>query len=160
MAKNVEPDPFNLPCHKLKKNIQTKFKALLKEYQSQFAQHETTMGTTPLTKMTIDTRNSEPVSQKRYLIVMKHYKWVNDKINKLLTTKVIWGIQSSWSAPIIVVLKGDRGKFLVIDYCALNKITWKFIWAAKSRIHFSQLNGMKYFSTLDLWAGYHHIPLD
>ena len=25
---------------------------------------------------------------------------------------------------------------------------------------FSQLNGTKHFSTLDLWAGYHHIPLD
>ena len=25
---------------------------------------------------------------------------------------------------------------------------------------FSQLNGAKYFSTLDLWAGYHYIPLD
>ena len=24
---------------------------------------------------------------------------------------------------------------------------------------FSKLNGAKYFSTLDLWAGYHHIPL-
>ena len=25
---------------------------------------------------------------------------------------------------------------------------------------FSQLNGAKYFSTLDLQVGYHHIPLD
>ena len=25
---------------------------------------------------------------------------------------------------------------------------------------FSQLNGAKYFSTLTLWAGYHHISLD
>ena len=25
---------------------------------------------------------------------------------------------------------------------------------------FSKLNGTKYFSTLDLWAGYHHIPLN
>ena len=25
---------------------------------------------------------------------------------------------------------------------------------------FPKLNGAKYFSTLDLWAGYHHIPLD
>ena len=31
---------------------------------------------------------------------------------------------------------------------------------AKSGRHFSKLNGMKYFSTLDLQAGYHHIPLD
>ena len=25
---------------------------------------------------------------------------------------------------------------------------------------FSKLNGATYFTTLDLWAGYHHIPLD
>ena len=31
---------------------------------------------------------------------------------------------------------------------------------AKSGRHFSKLNGMKYYSTLDLWAWYHHIPLD
>ena len=31
---------------------------------------------------------------------------------------------------------------------------------AKSREYFSQLNGAKYFSMLDLQAGYHHIPLD
>ena len=31
---------------------------------------------------------------------------------------------------------------------------------AKSGRHISQLNGSKYFSTLNLWAGYHHIPLD
>ena len=31
---------------------------------------------------------------------------------------------------------------------------------ARGRRHFSQLNGTKYFPTLDLQAGYHHIPLD
>ena len=37
----------------------------------------------------IDTRKSEPVSQKPYPTVMKHYKWVKDEINKLLTAKVM-----------------------------------------------------------------------
>ena len=66
-----------------------KLECLLKEYQSQFTQDETTTGTTPLTKMTIDTENSEPVLQKPYPIMMKHYKWVKDEINKLLIAKVI-----------------------------------------------------------------------
>ena len=75
--------------------------------------------------------------------------------------KVIWESWSSWSAPIIVVPKGDRGKCLVINYCTLSRITQKFIWAMpKVEDIFSQLNRAKYFSTLDLWPGCHHIPLD
>ena len=62
---------------------------LLKEYDSQFAQDETSFGTTPLTEMTIDTGTSEPVLQKPYPITMKHYQWVKDEINKLLMAKVI-----------------------------------------------------------------------
>ena len=66
MAKKVEPDTFKPPHHKLRKDIETKWEELLKEYKSQFTQDETTIGTTPLTKMMIDTRDSEPVSQKPY----------------------------------------------------------------------------------------------
>ena len=55
MAEQVEPDAFELPCHKLKPSIAVKLEALLKEYASQFTQDETSIGTTPLTKMMIDT---------------------------------------------------------------------------------------------------------
>ena len=91
MAEKVEPDTFKQPYHKLEKNIATKLEELLKEYKSQFAQNKTTIGTTPLTKMMIDTGDSEPVSHKPYPIVMKDYKWVKDEINKLLTAKKIQG---------------------------------------------------------------------
>ena len=92
---------------------------------------------------------------------MKHYQWVKDEIEKLLATKVICTSCSSWSAPIIVVPKGDGGKCLVIDYRALNKVTRKFTWPMpKVEDIFSKLNGATYFTTLDLRAGYHHIPLD
>ena len=72
MAKKVEPDTFRPPHHKLRKDIETKLVELLKEYQSQFTHDETTIGTTPLTEMMIETRVSEPVYQKPYPIVMKH----------------------------------------------------------------------------------------
>ena len=92
---------------------------------------------------------------------MKHYQWVKDEIEKLLTTKVIHTSHSSWSAPIIVIPKGDGGKHLVIDYRALNKVTRKFTWPMpKVEDIFSKLNRATFFTTLDLHTGYHHIPLD
>ena len=89
MAEQVEPDTFEPPCHKLKPSIEVMPEALLKEYASQFAQDETSIRTTPLTEMTIYTGTSEPVSQKPYPIAMKHYQWVKDEIENLLTAKVI-----------------------------------------------------------------------
>ena len=92
---------------------------------------------------------------------MKHYQWVKKEIEKLLTAKVICSSRSRWSAPIIVVPKGDGGIHLVIDYIALNKVTRKFTWPmTKVEDIFSKLNRATYFTMLDLQAGYHHIPLD
>ena len=111
--------------------------------------------------MQIDTGNSEPVSQKPYPIAMKHYNWVKNEINKLLGSKVICSSHSSWSAPIIIVHKGNGGKCLVINYRALNKVTWKFIWSMpKEKDCFLRLNGLQYSSTLDLRAWYLHIPFN
>ena len=161
MSETVIPDTFNPPCHELSTAVQNDLDLLLQEYESQFAKDETSIGTTALTTMTIDAGTSEPVSQKPYPIAMKHYQWVKDEIEKLLAAKVILTSCSSWSAPIIVVPKGDGGKCLVIDYRALNKVTRKFTWPMpKVEDIFSKLNGGTYFTTLDLRAGYHHIPLD
>ena len=60
---------------------------MLREYESQFTEDETTIGNILLTNVTIDTRDSEPVSQKPHPIVMKHYNWVKDEIDKLQQQK-------------------------------------------------------------------------
>ena len=99
-------------------------KQLLRTFKLQFAQNESSIGTTHLTKMQIDTGDSEPVSQRPYPITMKHYDWVRNEINKLLDKQVICSSHYSWSAPITEVPKGDGGIHIVIDYRALNKITW------------------------------------
>ena len=161
MAETVTSDTFNPPCHELSNTIQHELNTLLKEYESQFTKDETSIGIAPLTRMMIDTGPSNPVSQKPYPIAMKHYQWVKGEIGKLLAPKVICSSRSSWSAPIIVVPEGDGGKCLVIDYRALNKVTRKFTWPMpKVEDIFSKLNGATDFTTLDLQAGYHHIPLD
>ena len=78
MAEQVKLDTFDPPHHKLKTRTQNKLDALLKEFETQFAKEETSIGMTPLTKMTINTGNSDPVSQKPYPIAMKNYQWVKE----------------------------------------------------------------------------------
>ena len=54
MAETVTPDTFNPPGHELSQTIQNELNTLLQEYESQFTKDETSIGTTPLTSMTID----------------------------------------------------------------------------------------------------------
>ena len=89
MSETVTSDTFNPPCHKSSTLVQTILQLLLEEYESQFAQDETSIGTTPLTSMSIDTGTTDPVSQKPYPIAKKHYEWVKNEIEKLLAAKVI-----------------------------------------------------------------------
>ena len=160
LPKTIKPDSFTPPKYQLNSTIQHQLDNLLGTFKDQFAKDEMTIGTTPLTQMSIDTGDSDPVSQKPYPIAMKHYNWVKEEIDKLLEAGVIRNSHSSWLAPIIVLLKGDGGKRLIIDYRALNKVMREFVWPMpKVEDIFSQLNGAKYFSTLDLRAGYHHIGL-
>ena len=49
MAEKVTPDTLKPSHHELKQHIEAKLTELLKEYNSQFAQDETSIGTTPLT---------------------------------------------------------------------------------------------------------------
>ena len=142
LLETVKLDSFTPPKYQLDATTQQQLDYLLGTFKDQFVKDETTIGTTPLTQMSIDTGDSDPVSQKPYPIVMKHYQWVKEEIDKLLEAGVIRNSHSSWSAPIIVVPKGDGGKRLIIDYRALNKVTRKFVWPMpKVEDIFSQLNG-------------------
>ena len=85
MAEMVTPDTFNPPSHVLSTAVQNDLDLLLWE----FAKDEISIGTTPLTSMTIDTGTSKPISLKPYPIAIKHYQWVMDEIEKLLVAKVI-----------------------------------------------------------------------
>ena len=160
LPESIKPDSFTPPKYQLNSNIQHQLDNLLGTFKDQFTKDEMIIGTTLLTQMSIDTGDSDPVSQKPYPVTMKHYNWVKEEIDKLLEAGVMRNGHSSWSAPIIVVPKGDGGKCLIIDYRALNKVMRKFVWPMpKVEDIFSQLNGAKYFSTLDLRAGYHRIRL-
>ena len=134
---------------------------LLEENHDAFAEDERQIGTTPLIKMSIDTSDHPPIAKKLYALALKHYNWVRDEIDKLLEAGVIQESHSSWSAPIVVVPKGDGGKRLCMDFRALNAITRTYVWPMpRVEDMFAKLGKAKFFTTLDLRSGYHHIALD
>ena len=61
MAEQVQQNIFDPPHHKLKPGIQSKLDILLKEYETQFVKDETSIRTTPLTEMIINTKDSVPI---------------------------------------------------------------------------------------------------
>ena len=79
----------------------------------------------------------------------------------MLEAGVIRERHSSWSAPIVVVPKGDGGKRMYVDCRALNAKSRTYIWPMP-RIDdiLAKLHKAKFFTTLDLRGSYHHIALD
>ena len=114
LLETIKPDSFTPPKYQLDATIQQQLDNLLRTFKDQFAKDEMTIGTTPLTQMSINTGDLDPVSQKPYPVAMKHYNWVKEEIDKLLEAGVIRNSHSSWLAPIILVPKGDGGKRLVM----------------------------------------------
>ena len=98
LSETVKLDSFTPPKYQLDSSTQQQLDYLLGTFKDQFAKDKTTIGTTPLTQMSIDTGHSDPVSQK-------HYQWVKEEIDKFLEAGVIRNYHSNWSAPTIVVPK-------------------------------------------------------
>ena len=78
----------------------------------------------------------------------------------MLRNKVIEPSKSPWASPIVLIPKKDCTLRFCVDYRKLNEVTVKDSYALP-RIDdaLATLNGNKYFSSLDLNAGYWQIPI-
>jgi Reverse transcriptase (RNA-dependent DNA polymerase)/RNase H-like domain found in reverse transcriptase/Integrase zinc binding domain/Chromo (CHRromatin Organisation MOdifier) domain/gag-polyprotein putative aspartyl protease len=82
------------------------------------------------------------------------------QIKDLLEKKLIQPSYSPYGAPVLFANKKDGTLRMCIDYRALNKLTVKNKYPIP-RIDdlLDKLHGAKVFSSLDLLAGYHQIPM-
>ena len=62
LDEHIQPDTFTPPLHTLLGDVRESLNHLQQTFKSQFAQYETSIGTTHLTKMQINMVGSEPVS--------------------------------------------------------------------------------------------------
>ena len=75
------------------------------KYEKAFSKNNKDIGRTQLIEMEIDPGNSVPLAQSPYMLPLKHYDWVRNKIETLEKAGVIERSLSPWASPVIVVLK-------------------------------------------------------
>lgn len=105
--------------------------------------------------------DSKPPARPPYRMSATENKILQDELQQLLTQGAIVPSSSPFSAPVLFVKKKDGSLRLCVDYRLLNQQTIKnrFPLPVIDDL-IDSLGGAKFFSKLDLMAGYHQIRID
>nr|GEW58153.1 putative reverse transcriptase domain-containing protein [Tanacetum cinerariifolium] len=99
---------------------------------------------------------TQPISKASYCMAPIELKELKEQLQELLDLGFIRPSVSPWGAPILFVKNKDGSMRLCIDYRDLNRVTIRNRYPLL-RIDdlFDQLQGVKFFSKIDLKSGYH-----
>lgn len=138
-----------------------KARDLLIRYSDLFSETDEDVGRTSVVQHKIDTGNQPAIKQPPRRLPFHMQKEVDEHVSDMLKRGIIEPSSSAWSSAIVLVQKKDGSKRFCVDYRRLNSVTMKDAYPLP-RIDESlnQLNGAKWFSTLDLNAGYWQVELD
>ncbi|GJS51836.1 putative nucleotidyltransferase, ribonuclease H [Tanacetum coccineum] len=101
---------------------------------------------------------AQPISKAPYRMAPVELKELEYQLQELLERGFIRPSISPWGAPVLFVKKKDGSMRLCIDYRELNRITVRNRYPLP-RIDdlFDQLQGVNFFSKIDLRSGYHQL---
>ena len=134
---------------------------LLRKYDNTFSSADSDLGRTGIIKHRIPTGDASPIKQPMRRVPVHMQEEVNKQLDTMLENNIIQPSKSPWASGIVLVKKKDGTKRFCIDYRRLNDVTMKDAYPLP-RIDESldQLSGSKWFSCLDLSAGYWQVEVD
>jgi hypothetical protein len=133
---------------------------LLHEYEDVFSKNEYDIGRTPLVECHIDTGTSHPIRQSLRRQPLKHMDVIDEHVNEMLRHGVIEPAASPWASNVVLVSKKDGSLRFCVDYRAVNSVTYNDAYPLPLIDNcVNAMSGSTWFSTLDLRAGYHNIPV-
>ena len=139
---------------------QADLNGLVREYETLFSCNDTDLGLISTGHHRIFLTDPVPIKQPPRRIPPALRAQVDEKVQNFLDKGLIQPSASPWCSPLVLVRKRDGDLRFCIDYRLLNAKTVKDAFPLP-RIDetLEALRGATWFSSLDLRAGYHQIPL-
>ena len=144
----------------LNKKQQVLLRQLLTEHKDLFAANPKAPGTTTIVEHHIDTEGHAPINQAPYRMTHSNAAVYTKEVRSMLKGSIIRPSCSPWASPVVLVEKKDGSIRFCVDYRKLNSITKADVYPLP-RIDetLDSISGAKWFSTMDLAAGYWQIPI-
>lgn len=138
---------------------------LINEFQDIFSLPSDKMTVNNFYQQKLRISDDSPVYIKNYRTPFAQRDEINSQVNKLLDSDLIEPSCSQYNSPVLLVPKkpinGKQQWRMCVDYRAINKkiIADKFPLARIEDI-LDLLGRAKYFTVLDLFSGFHQVPLE
>lgn len=144
----------------LTENERAKAIELLKRHESVFSRGEFDVGRTDLICHRINTGSHAPVRQPLRRHPTAYLETIDDYIDQLQANDIIEPSSGPWAANVVCVKRKDGRLRLCCDFRGVNARTYHDSWPLPNiEATFDTLTGCRFFSSCDLRAGYHNIPV-
>ncbi|KAK4318737.1 hypothetical protein Pmani_010278 [Petrolisthes manimaculis] len=136
-------------------------KSLISKYPGVFSTQNDPLSVTPYYMCSLKQIGDEAVWRKPYPIPVSYHIRIQEQLRQLHSQGTIRPSKSPYNAPLIPVPKKDGGLRLCLDFRALNtKLKDDKYPLPNIKAILQQLGQSSIFSCLDMYQGYHQIPLD
>ena len=140
---------------------QNTLRRVLNDYEDVFARTKLDIGKAVGVKHHVDTGTDEPVHQRPRRLAKAHAAVMQKNVKELADAGVIRPSESEWASNVVMARKKDGTWRMCVDYRDLNIKTRNKGTYMLPRIDdtLDSLSRAKYFCSLDVIQGYHHIEL-
>ena len=144
-------------------NLKNEIRKLFFNFKNVIAIKTDDLGKSKLLPHKIDLiPQSSPIKLKSYRLSKAQTKALKKILTQLLENRLIEPSFSSWAFPVVLVPKKNGDWRMCVDFRALNNITIKDSYALPliDDILMFIGNNAKVLSTIDLFSGYHQVPMN
>uniref|UniRef100_A0A8R1IJ24 Reverse transcriptase domain-containing protein n=1 Tax=Caenorhabditis japonica TaxID=281687 RepID=A0A8R1IJ24_CAEJA len=134
---------------------------IVSEFSDVFAIEDSELTQTDMVQCEIELEKGNPIRQKCRPVPLALQEKVKVMLEDMETRKVIRKCRSPWASPVVLVKKKDGSIRMCVDYRKLNtviKLNAHPLPHIESTLQ--ALGEKKWFTTLDLMAGYWQIPME